>query len=161
MILDLDESSKVAEPGAGGRERSLGLRVSRLLRELGTAMPGGRPLRDWGTMMAAILVALLVASVTPDARAADLSSFELGLEAVEDHRYGEALKHYQQAAQQGNRDAQRSLGLMLLYGERLYGKEVVRQEELAWRWLRAAASQGCEVSTLMLKLSTAPGRRKA
>ena len=78
-------------------------------------------------------------------------SYELGLEASSSYRYSETLKHFTRAAEQGDRDAQRSLGLMLLYGERLYGRDVPRNHEQAKRWLQAAAGQGCAVSSFMLK----------
>lgn len=77
---------------------------------------------------------------------------ERGLDAAENYRYAEALMHFQQAAEQGDRGARRNLGLMLLYGDLLYGKEVGRQREQAKRWLQAAAAEGCEVSTFMLKV---------
>ena len=78
-------------------------------------------------------------------------SYELGLEASSKYRYSEALMHFTRAAEQGDGSAQRSLGLMLLYGDRLYGAEVPRNHEQARRWLQAAAGQGCEVSSFMLK----------
>ena len=83
--------------------------------------------------------------------------YELGVEAAANYRYAEALMHFKQAAEQGDRDARRTLGLMLLYGGQLYGKEVERNPEQAKRWLRAAANDGCEVSTFMLKGMAAHG----
>lgn len=83
--------------------------------------------------------------------AADLSSYERGLEAIESYRYSEALKHFRDAAEQGDVNACRNLGLMLLYGEALYGKEVASNPEQAKYWLHAAARDGSEVSSFMLK----------
>lgn len=78
-------------------------------------------------------------------------SYERGLEAASDHRYSEALMHFTAAAEQGDRNAQRNLGLMLLYGDRLYGRDVPRNHEQAKRWLQAAAANGSEISLFMLK----------
>ena len=78
--------------------------------------------------------------------------YEQGLEAVGDYRYSVALMNFTAAAERGDRDAQRSLGLMLLYGERLYGSDVHLDRQRGERWLRAAAAQGCEVSSFMLKV---------
>ena len=79
-------------------------------------------------------------------------SYERGVEANEDYRYSEALMHFMFAAEQGDPNAQRNLGLMLLYGERLYSRNVPRNHEQAKRWLLAASRQGCEVSSFMLKV---------
>lgn len=103
------------------------------------------------------VVAALLLTV-PAAMSASRSSYELGLEAVTSYRYAEALMHFQTAAEQGDRNARRNLGLMLLYGDQLYGKEVPRNQVQAKHWLQAAASDGCEVSTFMLKVMTQHGR---
>lgn len=103
------------------------------------------------------VVATLLLAV-PVAMSASRSSYELGLEAVQDYRYSEALMHFQTAAEQGERGARRNLGLMLLYGDQLYGKEVPRNQAQAKRWLQAAASEGCEVSAFMLKVMAQHGR---
>jgi len=81
-------------------------------------------------------------------------SYEQGLEAAREYRYSLALTHFTVAAEQGDPDAQRTLGLMLLHGERLYGREVQRDEQRAKRWLRAAAAQGCAVSFHVLEKLT-------
>lgn len=94
----------------------------------------------------------------PLAQSANRSAYESGLDAVENYRYGEALMHFQQAAAQGERGARRNLGLMLLYGELLYGKEVARNREQGKHWLQAAAADGCEVSAFMLKVMAQHGR---
>ena len=88
---------------------------------------------------------------TPATLAAD-PSYERGLEATSNYRYSEALMHFTVAADRGDRAAQRNLGLMLLYGDLLYGRDVPRNREQANRWLQAAAAQGCEVSSFMLKV---------
>lgn len=110
-----------------------------------------RFLRGWG---AAAVLLLTVPAAMP----ASLSSYERGLDAVAAYRYSEALMHFQRAAEQGDRSARRNLGLMLLYGDQLYGKEVARNTAQAKHWLQAAASDGCEVSTFMLKLMAQHGR---
>jgi TPR repeat protein len=101
------------------------------------------------------MTALLLS--TPAAVAAS-RSYERGLEATSNYRYSEALMHFQAAAEQGERSAQRTLGLMLLYGERLYGPDIHRNHEQAKRWLQAAAASGCEVSAFMLKAMALQGQ---
>lgn len=93
---------------------------------------------------------------TPAAMAVN-PSYEHGLKATNNYRYSEALMHFTAAAEQGDRDAQRNLGLMLLYGDRLYGHEAPRNRVQAKRWLQAAATQGCEVSSFMLKMMAQHG----
>lgn len=104
------------------------------------------------------LIALGLLLAGPAAQSASRSSYELGLEAADNYRYSEALMHFQRAAEQGERGARRNLGLMLLYGDRLYGKEVGRDQEQGKRWLQLAATDGCEVSTFMLKVMAQHGR---
>ena len=96
------------------------------------------------SLMAALLL-------TAPAAVAGNRSYELGLEASSNYRYADAVQHFQAAAEQGERDGQRNLGLMLLYGERLYGADVRRNREQAKRWLGLAAANGCEISLLVLK----------
>lgn len=62
--------------------------------------------------------------------------------AIEDHRYDEALTRVRQLADAGVPDCQRAAGLMLRYGERLYGSEVHADPEQARRYLEMAARQG-------------------
>lgn len=83
-------------------------------------------------------------------------AFELGLEALNDYRYTVALMHFKQAAEQGDLEAQRNLGLMLFYGSKLYGADVQSNHEQARHWFESAARQGCEVSSMMLKLMSQP-----
>jgi TPR repeat protein len=100
--------------------------------------------------------ALLLAM--PAAMSASPSAYELGLEAAASYRYAAALAHFQAAAEQGDRSARRTLGLMLLYGEPLYGQEVASNREQARRWLQAAAADGCEVSAFMVRTLTQHAR---
>lgn len=103
------------------------------------------------------MVAALLLTV-PAAMSASHSAYERGLEAVTSYRYSEALMHFQAAAEQGDRNARRNLGLMLLYGDQLYGKEIPRNQVQAKRWLQAAAADGCEISTFMLTVMAQYGR---
>lgn len=84
-------------------------------------------------------------------------SYERGIEATNDYRYSEALMYFTAAAEQGDKDAQRNLGLMFLYGDRLYDGDIPRNRKQAKRWLEAAASQGCKVSAFMLKVMAQHG----
>lgn len=142
------------------RRRPNGTRVLRLLRELSYLDARlAVSLRHAGAypLVMALLAALLLLAV-PAAQAVSPSSYEQGLEAVTNYRYSEALMHFQAAAEQGNRDAERNLGLMLLFGDRLYGGDVVRNQGQARRWLQAAARDGCEVSSFMLRVMSQVGR---
>lgn len=103
-------------------------------------------------------LALALQPTGSSASAANPSSYDRGLEAAENYRYSEALMYFQKGAEQGDRNAQRNLGLMLLYGELLYGKEASRNQVHAKRWLQAAAAEGCEISTFMLKVLAQHGR---
>ena len=85
-------------------------------------------------------------------------SYERGVEAANNYRYSEALMHFTTAAKRGDWEAQRNLGLMLLYGDLLYGRDVSRNREQARRWLQAASNQGCEVSAFVLKVIATHGR---
>lgn len=58
-------------------------------------------------------------------------AYEVGLEATRDYHYAEALLHFHLAAEEGNRDAQRTIGLMLLDGERLYDSAIQQNHEQA------------------------------
>lgn len=87
----------------------------------------------------------------PTVMAASPSAYELGLAAAADYHYAEAQRYFQAAAEQGDRNARRTLGLMLLYGGQLYGQEIAGNREQARRWLQAAAADGCEVSAFMVK----------
>lgn len=131
------------------RHRPNGRRVQRLLREppeLG--QPAVRRPLVW-VVTALIAAGLLLLAGRPATAAVPPTPYEAGVQAAAEHRYAEALSLFQHAAEQGERDAMRNLGLMLLYGELLYGQQVARQPGQARRWLQAAAAQGCEVSVFM------------
>lgn len=66
------------------------------------------------------------------------------------HRYAAGLVHLRKAAETGDRDARRTLGLMLLYGEALYDDEVPTNRKDGLWWLRLAAADGCETSMHVL-----------
>ena len=66
------------------------------------------------------------------------------------HRYAAGLVHLRKAAETGDRDARRTLGLMLLYGDALYDVEVPANREDGLRWLRLAAADGSETSMHVL-----------
>jgi TPR repeat protein len=90
-------------------------------------------------------VVLSVAAILP-AYAVGEREFEMAIEAASDFRYSIALEHFRSAAELGNIDAQRSAGLMLLYGGALYGQEIRTNRSEAIRWLGLAAKGGCKVS---------------
>lgn len=96
-----------------------------------------------------VAVAWSVATILP-AHAAGEREYTAALEAAADYRYASALEHFRQAAEQGNVDAQRSAGLMLLYGSALYGQEIRANRGEALRWLGLAAKGGCKVSDYVL-----------
>ena len=72
------------------------------------------------------------------------------LVATDEYDYAGAFTQYCKAADRGERDAQRTCGLMALYGEALYGDQVHRNLPLAKKYLGMAAAQGCAVSKYML-----------
>lgn len=71
-------------------------------------------------------------------------------EMFAEHRFSAGLVHLKKAAESGDRDARRTLGLMLLYGKSLYSTEVPTDRAQGLRWLRLAAIDGCETSSYML-----------
>lgn len=97
-----------------------------------------------------VSLALVWVMAMPTAGAAS-PAYQKGLEAAADFHYAESLGYFRAAAEAGDPNAQRTLGLMLLYGHQLYGAEIPTNFAQAVRWLQTAASQGCEVSTLVLK----------
>lgn len=64
------------------------------------------------------------------------------LEAAADRRWADALAQWRAAAEAGDAFAAERVGLMLLFGERLYGPQVPRDPDAAARWLEAAARGG-------------------
>lgn len=106
----------------------------------------------------AVAVAILAATGLSFAYAAGEHELDAAREAASDYRYALAFANYRAAATLGNREAQRSAGLMALYGERLYGAEVARNRSEALQWLNRAAAQGCAVSAYMVRrMTTAHG----
>ena len=73
-----------------------------------------------------------------------------------EHRYAAGLVPLQMAAEVGDRDARRTLGLMLIYGQSLYNTEISTNREQGLRWLRMAAAEGCETSQYMLAKLKSP-----
>lgn len=71
-------------------------------------------------------------------------------EMFAEHRFSAGLLHLKKGAESGDRDARRTLGLMLLYGEALYSTEVPTDRAQGVRWLRLAATDGCETSRYVL-----------
>lgn len=98
----------------------------------------------------AILVALAATVMTIPAMASGEPELELALGDAADYRYASALSHFRLSAAAGNVQAQRSLGLMLLTGEALYGNEIRGNRVEAVKWLSLAASNGCGVSKYVL-----------
>lgn len=101
-------------------------------------------------VLAGMSLALVALFAMSPAQAAS-PGYDRGLEAVADYHYAESLAHFQVAAESGDAEAQRTLGLMLLYGSKLYGAEIPGNFVQAVRWLQSAAAQGCPVSALVLK----------
>lgn len=107
-----------------------------------------------GAWAAAATAALL--SFSSHSMAED-PSYEQGLEAASSFKYGEALTHFQVAAGREDKKAQRTIGLMLLYGERLYGSDIQRDEARARYWLQRAADNKDEIAAHVLKSGKAGG----
>lgn len=98
------------------------------------------------------LTAILLSSFMSAALATDADTeYAAGVQAAEDGHYAEALQHFSQAATEGHRRAMRAAGLMLLYGEPLYGQAIHQDRVQAMKWLSRAAALDCEVSKLVLK----------
>lgn len=103
------------------------------------------------------VAAMWIAAVLP-AHAAGEREVEAALEAAADYRYAEAFALYQTAARLGNIDAQRSGGLMALYGDVLYGTEIQADRAEAWQWLKSAAKAGCNVCAYVLEKRASSNR---
>jgi TPR repeat protein len=65
--------------------------------------------------------------------------------------YMSTIDEYRRAAEAGNRSAQEMLGLMYLYGSRLYGEGVIRDLREATRWLELAAAQDSVLARQLLR----------
>ncbi len=96
-----------------------------------------------------VLASLFIAFTT-SSHAEDKLQLASAMEMFAEHRYAAGLVPLQKAAEMGDRDARRTLGLMLLYGQSLYNTEVPTNREQGLRWLRMAAGDGCEISQYML-----------
>lgn len=94
-------------------------------------------------------VALSIAAITPSYATGE-SEVEVALDMTSNFRYADAFAHFRVAAKLGNIDAQRSAGLMALYGESMYGPEIHANRVEALQWLGLAAKNGDEVSAYML-----------
>ncbi len=94
--------------------------------------------------------ASLFIAFTTSSHAQDKLMLASAMEMFAEQRYAAGLVPLQKAAEMGDRDASRTLGLMLLYGQSLYNTEVPTNREQGLRWLRMAAGDGCEISRHML-----------
>lgn len=97
----------------------------------------------------ALFVGLGLLLMNAPACRADDQLFE-ALELFADFRYSAGLAPLRSAAAAGSVDARRTLGLMLLHGEALYGTEVPTNRKEGLHWLRLAAAAGCETSKYVL-----------
>lgn len=93
----------------------------------------------------AVVVCALPLAAMADARA------DAGFAAAEDFDYAGALEHFRAAGEAGDVQGARIAGLMLLYGETLYGPAVKQDRAAAIKLLRTAAAGGCEVSAAMVR----------
>jgi TPR repeat protein len=102
-------------------------------------------------LMMGLLSVTLICAAADRALASDVQTlYAAGLDAATEQDYARALGYFQQAAALGHRDAQRTSGMMLMYGEALYGAAVPTRKTEATAWLKAAAGAGCEVSAFLL-----------
>ena len=74
----------------------------------------------------------------------------LAREAIGDGRYGAALQSLREAAEAGDRHAAEVAGMMMLYGERLYGAEVSRDPAAAHAMFERAARAGSPLGAYFL-----------
>ena len=81
------------------------------------------------------------------------SNFEAGSQAYDRGEYAEAMNWYRMAADQGDADAQNSVGLMYLLG-----RGVPQNDAEAVRWLRMAADQGLAEAQFVLGFLYSKGR---
>lgn len=103
---------------------------------------------------------MLIATALPS-HAAGEREVEAALEAVAEQRYADAFAHYRIAASLGNTDAQRSGGLMALYGGILYGTEIHADRAEALQWLELAAKNGCDICVYVLTKLAVPDEIKS
>jgi TPR repeat protein len=101
-------------------------------------------------MRKCIAAALYTAWLVPVAGLAQSNvpgTYAEGLALYEHGRYVDAISALAIAGEDGDARAQRLLGMMYLYGERLHGSAVERNPGLALSWLYRASAQGDEVAT--------------
>lgn len=94
--------------------------------------------------------AALAAAILAPAVAHPSDAMARAEEAYENFRWPGAVVSLESAAQSGDRSAQRLLGFMLLYGERLY-PGVKSDRAKAFYWLRQAANQGDEGAAFVVQ----------
>jgi len=97
---------------------------------------------------AAIAVALLYAT---SAWSTESAAWQDAEDAYARDHYAVALDGFQRLAAQGDARAAERAGLMLLYGERLYGTQVPRDTHRAGRLLVQASKGGREAAQHLLK----------
>lgn len=92
--------------------------------------------------------------VTPDQK------FHMALEAQSEVDYEKMVRLLRESAETGNVKAQETLGMALLVGSTLYGKQVQIDRCEAGKWMRLAAEQGSEIGkfqwTFLGRLRNAP-----
>jgi TPR repeat protein len=93
--------------------------------------------------MAALCIATLLA---PAARADNLAATE----AADEGEYAQALAMHRADAERGDPKAQEIVGLMLWFGDVLYGAQVPRDRIAAIEWLKRATAQGNQTARYML-----------
>lgn len=96
----------------------------------------------------AVAALAICGSATTIAAATD--DYLTAQELFADFRYAAGLIPLRAAAEAGDVRARRALGLMLLHGDAVYGSEIAANRDEAVRWLRLAATQGCEASAHVL-----------
>lgn len=84
--------------------------------------------------------------------------YEQAMEAAFNYQYGVARMHLESAARNGYPQAQRNLGLMYLFGERLYGDGMLRDLAQARQWLQKAAEGRDEVALFVLRMMAIRGQ---
>jgi TPR repeat protein len=100
--------------------------------------------------LACLLFAASLVPATGLAQSGAPDSYAEGMVLYEDGRYVDAMAALALAAEEGDVRAQRLLGLMYLYGERLYGSAVARDRGMALSWLYRASAQGDRIATFAL-----------
>lgn len=107
---------------------------------------GANPSRTTGARARAALGLLVVCANFAIGTASAETATEAAQEAYAKQHFAIALAEYRRAAEAGERSAQEIVGLMYLYGPRLYGTAVDRDVAAAKLWLCRAAAQQSEVA---------------